>query len=259
MYKTGEQIRLACRNNEFNSQTSGTAPGFVQANLVILPKDWAWDFIVFAQRNPKPCPILEVGEVGDFNTRFIAVNGDIRTDLPKYRIYKNGILTDEVMNITKYWQDDFVFFLIGCSFSFEEALISEGLEIRHITQGVNVPMYKTNIICESAGRFKGTPMVVSMRPFNSANAKLAADITREYPGVHGAPVHIGNPEIIGISSIDSPDWGDKVSLKPNDIPVFWACGVTPQMAATVAKPPLMITHAPGHMFVGDKKNHEFRI
>ncbi len=259
VYNSGEKVRKACRNKSLTKQTSGLAPGFVQANLVILPKDWAWDFIVFAQRNPKPCPILEVGELGDYTTKFLAKSADIRTDLPKYRVFKNGKMEDEVTDLINLWQDDYIYFLIGCSFSFEEALLYSGLEIRHITQNRNVPMYKTNIICSAAGRFKETPMVVSMRPFKTTDVIKAVTITREFPGVHGAPVHIGNPEIIGIEDINRPDWGDSVTIDKDEVPLFWACGVTPQMAATVAAPPIMITHSPGHMFVGDLKNYEFKI
>ena len=258
MYDTGKAVREACKSG-FNRQTSGLAKGYVQANLVILPKERAWDFMVFAQRNPKPCPILEVGEVGSYKSTFLSIGGDIRTDLPRYRVYKYGEMVEETTDLIDLWQDDFVFFLIGCSFSFEEALLSSGLDIRHITEDVNVPMYKTSITCSGAGEFLDTPMVVSMRPFKSQDIIKAVSITREYPGVHGAPVHIGNPEVIGINDINNPDFGDKVTINPGEVPVFWACGVTPQMAAMVSKPPLMITHAPGHMFVGDLKNYEFKI
>lgn len=258
MFTNGYEVRKACRDG-FKDQTSGMAPGFVQANLVILPQSKAWDFLVFAQRNPKPCPILEVGEIGSYNTKFLASNADIRTDFPKYRVYRDGIMTEEITDLKSLWQDDFVFFLIGCSFSFEEALLTAGLDIRHITEDVNVPMYKTNITCNGAGDFLDTPMVVSMRPFKIEDVDKAVAITREYPGVHGAPVHIGDPESIGINNINNPDWGNKVTIKDGEVPVFWACGVTPQMAATVSKPPLMITHAPGHMLVGDIKNAEYKI
>ncbi len=259
MYKTGEEVRLGCREGCLVSQTSGMALGYVQTNLVILPNDWAYDFLLFAQRNPKSCPVLEVGEVGDYMIRFIAESADVRTDLPKYRLFRYGKMVEEITNIRAYWQDDLVYFLLGCSFSFEESLLSSGLEVRHISEGVNVPMFKTSMMCKSAGRFKDTPVVVTMRPFKSEDVIKAVSITRDYPGVHGAPVHIGNPEMIGIEDLNTPDWGDKVSIAADEIPVFWACGVTSHMAATVAAPPLMITHAPGHMFVGDKRNYEYRI
>jgi uncharacterized protein YcsI (UPF0317 family) len=258
-FKTGEEVRLACREGKWQKQTSGLAYGYVQANLVILDKEWAWDFLVFAQRNSKSCPIIEMGDTGSYKTKFLASGADIRTDLPRYRVYEEGKLKEELTDISLLWSDRLVFFLIGCSFSFEEALLDAGIEIRHITEDKIVPMYVTNIICAGAGRFPDSPMVVSMRPLSATDAMKAVIITREYPGVHGAPVHLGNPQAIGIKDINTPDFGDKVTIKDGEIPVFWACGVTPQMAAIVAKPPLMITHAPGHMFVGDKKNNEYRI
>lgn len=259
MFENGAELRAAIRSGKFSGHTSGYATGCVQANLVVLQSDWAYDFLLFAQRNPKPCPILEVGDKGSYLTKYIADGGDIRVDIPKYRIYENGSITSEVNDIKKLWQDDFVFFLLGCSFSFEQALIQAGLEIRHISESVNVPMYTTNIKCQPAGKFEETPMVVSMRPFSSGNVVKAVEVTRDYPAVHGSPVHIGNPEEIGISDINKPDFGDAVTIKDGEIPVFWACGVTPQNAAAVAKPPLMITHSPGHMFVGDMKDYEFKI
>ena len=258
-YKSALELRKAIRNGEFKTQTSGQINGNVQANLVILPQNWAFDFLLFAQRNPKPCPIIEVGSAGEFLTRHIAENADIRTDIPKYRIYKNGNLTEEKVNILDIWQSDFVYFLLGCSFSFEQALLEAGLEIRHITESVNVPMYNTNILCREAGKFKPSPMVVSMRPFKPGDAIKAIEITRDYPTVHGSPIHFGNPKEIGIVNINKPDYGDTVTIKNNEVPVFWACGVTPQKAAMVAKPPIMITHAPGHMFVGDIKDKDFKI
>ncbi|MBN2651688.1 MAG: putative hydro-lyase [Spirochaetales bacterium] len=259
MYVTGRDVRLACREGRLTSQTSGLAKGYVQANLAILPKDWAYDFLIFAQRNPKPCPILEVGEVGSVKSFILSKDGDVCTDFPKYRVFKDGELVDEPTDISDLWQDDFVYFLIGCSFSFEEALLSADLDVRHITEGKNVPMYRSNLICQGAGRFKDTQMVVSMRPFSPSDAMKAIAITRDFPSVHGGPVHIGDPSQIGIQDINSPDWGDSVKINEGEVPLFWACGVTPQQAAAVAKPPIMITHAPGHMFVGDKKNYDYRI
>jgi uncharacterized protein YcsI (UPF0317 family) len=257
-FKTGESVRSACRDGSWTGQTSGLAGGYVQANLVILRKDWAWDFLVFAQRNPKPCPILEVGETGSYETRFLAQGGDIRTDLPRYRLYRDGVVQEELLQISHFWEEDFVYFLIGCSFSFEEALLAAGLEIRHISGRVNVPMYKTSIVCPGAGRFPDTPMVVTMRPFTPADAIKVVAITREFPAVHGAPVHIGNPGAIGIRDLSKPDFGDPVAIGAGEIPLFWACGVTPQVAATLARPSVMITHVPGHMFVGDRRNHDYR-
>lgn len=257
--QSAEQVRLSCRDGRFSGQTSGLAFGNVQANLVILPKEWAWDFLLFAQRNPKPCPVLEVGEAGEPFTRFLADHSDIRTDLPKYRIHRDGKMVEEVTDISQFWSDDLVWFLLGCSFSFEEALIQEGLDIRHISEKKNVPMYRTNIMCKDAGRFKSCPTVVSMRPFKKEDAIAAKRITRDYPSVHGAPLFIGDPKEIGIADISSPEWGDAVTINDDELCVFWACGVTPQLAASVAKPPFMISHAPGHMFIGDKLNNEFKI
>ncbi len=259
MPQTGKEVRSGVSQQLITGPTSGMAPGFVQANLAILPADWAFDFLLFAQRNPKPCPIIEAGDMGNPFTKFCADGADIRTDIPKYRVYKHGEMTEELLDIKGLWQDDFVYFLLGCSFSFEDALIKAGLSIRHMEENVNVPMYTTNIMCHAAGKFHETPMVVSMRPFKAADAIKAIEITREFPTVHGSPVHIGNPEEIGIADISRPDFGDPVTIKEGEVPVFWACGVTPQMAAMVARPPLMITHAPGHMFVGDKMDHEFKL
>ncbi|MCP4181224.1 MAG: putative hydro-lyase [bacterium] len=257
-YKTPQELRKAVRKDIFTNQTSGQAKGYIQANLVILPENWANDFLLFTDRNPKPCPVIEVGDIGSFKTKYIALNGDIRTDIPKYRIYKNGILKEERQNIIDLWQDNFVYFLLGCSFSFEQALLEGGLEIRHITANTNVPMYNTKIMCNPAGKFKQAPMVVSMRPFTSEDVDKAVTITRNYPTVHGEPIHVGNPAEIGIKDINKPDYGDPVKIKPGEVPVFWACGVTPQNAAIIAKPPLMITHSPGHMFVGDIKDKELK-
>jgi uncharacterized protein YcsI (UPF0317 family) len=258
-YESAVELRKAIKKGEFKTQTSGQANGCVQANLAILPEDWAFDFLLFAQRNPKPCPIIEVGSCGEYLTKHIADSADIRTDIPKYRVFKNGELIEERFDLIDIWQDNFVYFLLGCSFSFEQALLAADLEIRHITEKINVPMYNTNIPCREAGKFKASPMVVSMRPFKAKDAIKAIEITRDYPAVHGSPIHLGNPKEIGIGDINKPDYGDAVTIKENEIPVFWACGVTPQKAAMVAKPPIMITHAPGHMFVGDIKDKDFKI
>lgn len=256
---TGDDLRAACRSGTFAAHTSGCATGYIQANLVVLPRDWAWDFLLFAQRNPKPCPVLEVGEVGDPLTRELADRADIRTDLPRYRIYEHGELVEETSEIASRWKDNLVFFLLGCSFTFERALLEAGMTLRHQEEGVNVPMYRTSIMCRAAGRFKQSPMVVSMRPFTPADVIRAVEITREYPAVHGRPVHVGTPDDIGIDRIDQPEWGDPVTVREGEMPVFWACGITPQVAALTSRPPLMITHAPGHMFVGDRADYEFRL
>ena len=250
-----QEVRKIISEEIIKGPTAGMCAGYVQANLVILPKKYADDFKIFASKNPKSCPVLEVLDEGSVHTRVIAKDANIATDIPKYRIYRNGELVEECFNIENYWQDDFVSFLIGCSFTFESALLDAGIEIRHITMGRNVPMYKTNIMCEEAGAFKG-PMVVSMRPIAKDNVEEVVRITKQFPRVHGEPVHIGNPKEIGIEDINTPDYGDSVEIKTGEIPVFWACGVTPQAAAEQAKPSIMITHAPGHMFIADIRNEQ---
>ena len=255
---TGEDVRLACRRGDFAVQTSGLAAGFAQANLVVLPKDAAYDFLLFCRRNPKPCPLLDVTEIGSPVPAQAAANADLRTDVPRYCIWENGELVDEPTDITDRWQDDFVSFVIGCSFTFEAALLRAGVPVRHIEQGVNVPMYRTNIQCQSAGMFRG-PLVVSMRPLCPADAIRAVQITSRYPAVHGAPVHLGMPEQIGIGDLSQPDFGDAVKIRAGEIPVFWACGVTPQAVAMATKPPLMITHSPGCMFVTDLRDETLAV
>ncbi len=252
------KVREMIRHDEFNKPTAGLSRGYAQGNLVVLPKELAYDFLLFSQRNPKPCPVLEVTDVGAKEFKSIAPNSNITTDIPKYRIYKKGKLQGEYKNIEHVWRDDFVSFILGCSFTFESALIDEGIEVRHIQQESNVPMYVTNIECEPAGVFSG-PMVVSMRPISLDKLVKAVQITSRYPDVHGAPVHIGNPELIGIDDINNPDFGDAVEIRDNEIPVFWACGVTPQAVAMNVKPDIMITHAPGYMFITDIKNHELAV
>lgn len=252
---TGEQVRAACRAGVYTGPTPGLALGFVQANLVILPRDWAFDFLLFCQRNPKPCPVLDVTEPGSPEARLVAPGSDLRTDLPAYRVWRNGELVEEPNEITSHWRDDLVSFVIGCSFTFENALMAAGVPVRHIEQGANVPMYRTNIDCKPAGRFSG-PLVVSMRPLLPAQAVKATQVCSRFPRAHGAPVHIGDPGAIGISDIAQPDFGDAVEVRAGELPVFWACGVTPQAAVMSAKPPLAITHKPGHMFLTDLKDTE---
>jgi len=251
--KTGADVRLACCAGTLASPTPGLALGFVQANLVVLPQDWAWDFLLFCQRNPKPCPLLDVTEPGDPDPRFVAPGADLRTDLPAYRVWKNGELVEEPADVSRYWRSDLVAFLIGCSFTFENALLAAGVPVRHIEEGVNVPMYRTNIPCRPAGRFNG-PMVVSMRPLAPHHAVTATRICSRFPRAHGAPVHFGDPAAIGIRDLAKPDFGDPVTIRPGETPVFWACGVTPQAVLMEAKPPFAITHKPGHMFVTDLKD-----
>lgn len=252
------EVRAMIRTGEITGQTSGMCDGYAQANLAILPKDLAFDFLLFTQRNKKPCPVLDVTEAGSPVPRLTAPGADIRTDIPRYRIYRKGELTDEVTDISSFWRDDLVAFLLGCSFSFEAPMIEAGLEVRHITDHHNVPMYKTNIECVPAGVFHG-PMVVSMRPMKPADAIRAVQITTRMPFVHGAPIHIGDPEAIGIHDIDKPDFGDPSEIRPGEVPVFWACGVTPQAVAMAVKPEFMITHAPGHMFITDIPNANLAI
>lgn len=251
------KIRKLIRKNKFNRPTAGAAPGYVQANLVILPRKLAFDFMVFVHRNPKPCPLLEVTEIGNPNPEFVAAEADIRFDLPKYRIYKQGRLYEEVESINNYWQEDFVAFLLGCSFTFEAALLEANIPIRHIETEKNVPMYITNKQCKTAGKFKG-PMVVSMRPIPSDLITDTIQITAKYKTVHGTPVQVGSPEKLGIENINTPDFGDPVKIKADEIPVFWACGVTPQAVAMKVKPSIMITHSPGHMFITDLENKELK-
>ncbi|TWI57240.1 putative hydro-lyase [Alkalihalobacillus nanhaiisediminis] len=253
-----KEIRELVKQNKLTRPTSGMAVDYVQANLVVLKKELAFDFLLFCQRNPKSCPLIDVTEPGSPIPALVAPSGDIRTELPKYRIYRHGELVEEVTDITSYWEDDMVGFLIGCSFTFEQALINNGIKIRHIEEGCNVPMYKTNIQCEKAGIFHGQ-MVTSMRPVSEKLAVRAAQVTSRFPSVHGAPVHIGNPATIGIEDINRPDFGDSVTIKEGEVPIFWACGVTPQAVAMEAKPELMITHAPGHMFITDVRNETYSV
>lgn len=252
------KVRAMIRTGEITGQTSGMCDDYAQANLAILPKDLAFDFLLFTQRNKKPCPVLDVTEAGSPVPRLTAPGADIRTDIPRYRIYRKGELTDEVTDISSFWRDDLVAFLLGCSFSFEAPMIEAGLEVRHITDHHNVPMYKTNIECVPAGVFHG-PMVVSMRPMKPADAIRAVQITTRMPFVHGAPIHIGDPEAIGIHDIDKPDFGEPSEIRPGEVPVFWACGVTPQAVAMAVRPEFMITHAPGHMFITDIPNASLAI
>ncbi len=252
------ELRALFRRNEWVRPTSGLARGFVQANLVVLKKDLAFDFLLFCMRNPKPCPVLDVTEPGSPVPRMAAPAADLRTDLPKYRIYRRGELVEETTDIRSHWEEDLVAFLLGCSFTFEQALLANGIPVRHMEENCNVPMYKTNIPCVPAGRFKG-PMVVSMRPIPEKQVVRAVQVTSRFPAVHGAPVQIGNPEAIGIRDLSRPDFGDPVTIREGEVPVFWACGVTPQAVAMEVKPDLMITHAPGHMFITDLRDEQFGV
>jgi uncharacterized protein YcsI (UPF0317 family) len=257
-YPTSAAVRAACRSGELTGPTPGLAPGFVQSNLVMLPQDWAFDFLLFCQRNPKPCPLLDVCDVGDPEPKTTAPGADLWTDLPAYRVWQNGELVAEPTDVREHWRNDLVSFLVGCSFTFEAALLDHGIPVRHIEQKRNVPMYRTNIACKPAGRFRG-PMVVSMRPLTPEQAIMATRICGKYPLAHGAPIHFGNPAAIGISDITKPDFGDSVDIKPGEVPVFWACGVTPQAAVMAAKPPFAITHKPGHMFLTDLRDRDLEV
>ena len=249
----GLRERLRIRAGDHTGPTSGLASGHVQANLVILPRDLAHDFLRFAHANPKPCPLLAVSEAGDPRFPTLGADLDIRTDLPRYRVWRDGELVSEPADVRDVWRDDLVSFAIGCSFSFEEALIDDGIEVRHVALGSNVPMYRTTRPCVPAGVFDG-PLVVSMRPMKPADTIRAVQITSRFPSVHGAPVHLGLPEAIGIADIGKPDYGDAVPIRPGEMPVFWACGVTPQAVIARVRPAFCITHAPGSMLITDLRN-----
>ena len=255
---TGLAARLACRRGALCGTTAGVAPGYVQGNLAILPKDLAADFLRFCQANPKPCPLIGVSDPGSPKIPALGLDLDIRTDLAGYRVWSNGELVEEIFDISVYWRDDLVAFVIGCSYSFEEALIEDGIPLRHVERSLRVPMYRTNIACTPAGQFAG-PMVVSMRPLKPAHAIRAIQITSRFPAVHGAPVHVGLPELIGIKDLARPDYGDPVEVRTDELPVFWACGVTPQSVIAHIKPPFAITHAPGAMLITDLKNRQFAV
>jgi uncharacterized protein YcsI (UPF0317 family) len=245
--------RLAARAGELTGPTAGLAPGSMQGNLAVLPSEHAADFLRFCHLNPKPCPLIGVSAPGDPGIPALGVDLDIRTDLPRYRVWRQGELVDEPADILRWWRSDLVAFVLGCSFSFEEALIEEGIALRHIELGSNVPMYRTSIACAPAGPFAG-PLVVSMRPMKPADAIRAVQITSRFPAVHGAPIHLGLPELIGIRDLSRPDYGDAVPVAADELPVFWACGVTPQAVIAAARLPFAITHAPGCMLVTDRSN-----
>jgi uncharacterized protein YcsI (UPF0317 family) len=252
------EVRGLIRSGQWRGVTAGVSPGFVQANLAILPKDLAFEFLLFCQRNPRPCPVLEVIEAGQVEPALTTPGADIRADVPGYRIYENGALTAEVLTLVDHWRNDLVSFLLGCSFSFESAMTDAGIPLRHQEMGCNVPMYITNIPTNPAGTFAG-PMVVSMRPIKREQIVRAVQVTSRFPATHGAPIHIGDPTAIGIKDIRRPDFGDSVEIRSGEEPVFWACGVTPQAVALNSKPSLMITHAPGHMFITDQRDADYAV
>jgi uncharacterized protein YcsI (UPF0317 family) len=247
---TPQELRALARVGQWTTHSAGLAVGYTQANLVVLPGADAADFAQFCARNPRPCPVLEMTAPGAAEPTRVAPGADLRSDLPRYRVYEHGELVDEPCDIRDRWRDDFVGFLLGCSYTFEHALARAGVPLRHVAAGTNVPMYRTNRACAPAGRFHG-PLVVSMRPIPAAQVALVTDVSGRYPRVHGAPVHAGDPAALGIRDLDQPDWGDPVVCQPGDVPLFWACGVTPQAVALASRPALMLTHAPGHMFITD--------
>lgn len=252
------ELRALIRAGEWNGATAGLAPGYVQANLAILPRELAFDFFLFCQRNPKPCPLLEVLEPGQVEPRLTAPGADLSTDVPRYRVFREGVMDGEEEDIRSLWRGDLVSFLLGCSFSFEAALLKAGVPLRHLAEGKNVSMYLTSIETSPAGMFSG-PLVVSMRPIHHSQVVRAVQVTSRYPAVHGAPVHIGDPSAIGIEDIARPDYGDPVAIRDGEVPVFWACGVTPQAAALRSVPSLMITHSPGHMFITDLRDDDLAL
>lgn len=251
------EFRSWVRKGSWGGPTAGCCPGHTQVNLVILPVQHAFHFLLFCQRNPKPCPVLEVLEEGVWEPRQSAPGADIRTDCPRYRIFRKDTV-EEAEEILEIWREDLVSFLLGCSFTFESALVEAEVPVRHVEEGKNVPMYKTNVPCQPAGPFRGE-LVVTMRPIPGPLVSKAVQITSRFPGVHGAPVHVGDPGLLGIRDLKKPDFGDPVSIRPGEVPVFWACGVTPQVALLNAKPTLAITHAPGHMLVTDLRDRDLAI
>lgn len=259
MYRTGREVRNAIRAGQWAGPTAGQAPGYSQANLVVLPRSEAFDFLRFCIRNPKPCPVLDVTDPGSPHpSDSWGADADLRLDLPRYRVYRKGELVGEFTDLLAWWHDDLVSFLLGCSFTFERELLAAGIPVRHVECGRNVPMYRTTRQCQPAGQFCG-PLVVSMRPIPESLVDRAVEITSHYPLVHGAPVHVGDPKALGIERLERPDFGDPVPICDGEVPVFWACGVTPQVVALASGIDLMITHAPGHMFVSDRLDEELRI
>jgi uncharacterized protein YcsI (UPF0317 family) len=247
------EVRQAIRTGRHRTHTAGLAPGYVQGNVCILPREYADDFRAFCERNPKPCPLLAMSRPGDPRLPGLGEDLDIRTDVPGYRVFRNGRLDRELAQIGDLWREDLVSFVLGCSFSFEEALMKAGLSLRYVEQGRNVPMYRTNVETTPAGPFRGK-LVVSMRPFKPADAIRAIEITSRYPRVHGSPVHLGDPHLIGIDDLQKPWAGDPTEVRAGELPLFWACGITPQSVVLEAKPSFCITHSPGHMLVTDLEN-----
>ncbi|MBL8378266.1 MAG: putative hydro-lyase [Burkholderiales bacterium] len=257
-YATPVDLRRAVRARRYTAQTSGQCRGYTQGNLAVLPRDLAEDFRRYCEANPKPCPIIGMSAPGDPRVPRLGQDLDIRTDLPSYCVWRDGEYQGDVDDLHALWRDDLVAFVIGCSFSFEEALMADGIRLRHIEAGKNVAMWRTNRETSAVGPFGG-PLIVSMRPIREDEVERAIAITGRFPDVHGAPVHIGDPHAIGITDINRPDFGDSVDILPGEVPVFWACGVTPQSAIRRARPPLAITHKPGCMLVTDVRNDELAV
>lgn len=253
---TPAKLRKLSAKGDFCKPTAGFCDGYVQANMVALPQKYALDFEAFCRKNAKPCPLLEIIGPGSSESTLLAPDADLVNTIPLYRVWIDGQCCHEVPDIKEFYTQDLVFFLLGCSFSFEEALIKNDIFLHHVDQQRNVSMYRTNIPLTPVGPFNGE-MVVSMRPIHKSKVGQACVITGAYPDVHGEPVHIGYPEMIGIHDISQPEYGDSVEIKSNEIPVFWACGVTPQNVLMKAKLPFAITHAPGYMFVSDLKNESY--
>ena len=250
---SGRDVRAAARSGQWRRATHGLARGYVQANMAIVPKRYAFDFMLFCQRNPKPCPVIDVTDPGDPEARFAAPGSDVRVDLPGYRVFRDGELVAEVSEITGYWRLDSVAFLLGCSNSMDDVLLEARIPQRHLeSEDGRISVYTSDIMCAPAGIFRG-PVVVTMRPIPQNRLVDAISITARYPMAHGAPVHVGDPRAIGIDDLSRVGWGKYNELRHDDVPVFWACGVTPQAVAAKARIPEMITHAAGHMFVSDLK------
>ncbi len=247
---TAIEVRAAIRSGAYTGHTAGLAAGKLQCNLAILPERYALDFLRFCQRNPKPCPVVGVSDTGNPALPTLGRDIDIRTDVSKYRVFRDGRLSEEVTDISDEWTDDLVTVALGCSFTFENALLHAGIPVRHIETGLNVPMFRTSIDLEPAGRFHGQ-MVVTMRPIPEDQVAQAHEISRRFPQAHGAPIAVGDPEKIGIADLTQPDWGDAVEIRTGEVPVYWACGVTPQNVLLDAGLPLCITHSPGHMLIAD--------
>ncbi|WP_386172261.1 putative hydro-lyase [Sulfitobacter sp. R86518] len=247
---SAELVRAAIRSGSYQGHTAGLAAGKLQCNLAILPEEFALDFLRFCQRNPKPCPVVGIGDTGNPKLTTLGNDIDICRDVSKYRIFCDGVLGSEVTDISDIWTDDLVSVALGCSFTFENALLRNDIPVRHIEAGRNVPMYRTNVDLTPAGPFAGQ-MVVTMRPIPEGQVAQAKAISGKFPQAHGSPIAVGDPAQIGIADLSKPDWGDAVEVKAGEVPVYWACGVTPQNVLLDARLPICITHSPGHMLISD--------